>query len=72
LVSTLEQIDGLDLEAVCEIGLTSGASTPESFLDAAVARLRERYGFPAPERLMAVEEDSLVFKLPRSSATALS
>jgi 4-hydroxy-3-methylbut-2-enyl diphosphate reductase len=72
LVSTLEQIDGLDLEAVHELGLTSGASTPESFLDAAVARLRERYGFPAPERLAAVEEDSLVFKLPRSSATALS
>ncbi|HRR33584.1 MAG TPA: 4-hydroxy-3-methylbut-2-enyl diphosphate reductase [Kiritimatiellia bacterium] len=64
LVSTLEQMDGLGLERAEEVGLTSGASTPESFLDAAVGRLRERYGFPAPERLAAAEENSPVFKLP--------
>ncbi|MDD2460018.1 MAG: 4-hydroxy-3-methylbut-2-enyl diphosphate reductase [Kiritimatiellia bacterium] len=68
LVSTLEQLDGLGLKAACEVGLTSGASTPESFLDAVVARLRERDGFPAPEMLAAVEEDSLVFRLPALDA----
>lgn len=68
LVSTMEQLDGLGLAGSCQVGLTSGASTPESFLDAVVARLRERYGFPAPERLAAVEEDSLVFKLPALDA----
>lgn len=68
LVSALEQLYGLGLEAACGVGLTSGASTPESFLDAVVARLRERYGFPAPEMLAAVEEDSLVFRLPALDA----
>ncbi len=68
LVSSLEQLDRLGLEAACEVGLTSGASTPESFLDSAVDRLRARYGFPLPEVLAAVAEDSLVFKLPALDA----
>ena len=64
LVSELEQIDGLALADVPSVGLTSGASTPESFLDAVIGVLRERYGFPAPEPLEAVAEDSPVFRLP--------
>ena len=64
LVSELGQIDALDWRAVEVVGLTSGASTPESFLDETVAALCSHQGFPAPEVLMAVEEDSHVFKLP--------
>ena len=64
LVSDLEQLDGLALEGVVAVGVTSGASTPESFLDAAVGVLRARYGFPEPEVMVAVEETSPTFRLP--------
>jgi len=40
LVSTLEELRQLDTRNVPCIGITSGASTPESFMDAAVAYLR--------------------------------
>ena len=64
LVSELGQLDGLGWDAAASVGVTSGASTPESFLDATVGLLRERYGFPEPEVLTAVEENSHVFRLP--------
>lgn len=64
LVSGLEGLDGLAWRADESVGITSGASTPEGFLEAVLERLRSRYGFPEPERLVAVEEDSLVFRLP--------
>ena len=64
LVSEVVQMEALEWRAVETVGITSGASTPESFLDETVAVLRARHGFPAPEVLTAVEEDSHVFKLP--------
>jgi len=65
LVSELEQLESVALEeSVRAVGITSGASTPESFLDDVITVLRERYGFPMPERLVAVEENSHVFRLP--------
>lgn len=39
------------------LGLTSGASTPESFLEAVIGELRQTYGFGTPELLEAVRED---------------
>jgi 4-hydroxy-3-methylbut-2-enyl diphosphate reductase len=68
LVSELDRLDGLSLPDDVEVGVTSGASTPESFLDAAVGALRTRYGFAAPEWLTAVDEDSPVFRLPEIPA----
>ena len=64
LVSELDDVDRLDWKDVQCVGLTSGASTPESFLDEVVARLQGVYGFDSPETLVAVEERSLQFKLP--------
>jgi 4-hydroxy-3-methylbut-2-enyl diphosphate reductase len=64
LVSELAQLDGLDWERVGTVGVTSGASTPESFLQAVVGALQEKYGFPETEVMSAVEEDSHVFRLP--------
>ena len=64
LVSGLEQLDDLALTDASTVGVTSGASTPEPFLDEVVGVLRGRYGFPAPELLEAVTEDSPVFRLP--------
>ena len=65
LVSTpscLAEVAGLADEPA--VGLTSGASTPEAFLDEVIRLLCEGYGFPAPEILCAVEEESHVFRLP--------
>jgi len=64
LVSRLEQLAEVAWEGESVVGLTSGASTPDSFLEDAVRVLREKYGFCAPEVLRAVEEDSHVFRLP--------
>jgi len=64
LVSDVAQLDGWSWAAAGSVGITSGASTPETFMDEAVLVLRERYGYPEPECLTAVEEDSPVFTLP--------
>lgn len=60
--ANLADVPGLADEPA--VGLTSGASTPEAFLDEVVRLLRESYGFPAPGILRAVEEESPVFRLP--------
>jgi len=61
LVSRLEALDALPLNEAC-IGLTAGASTPESFLAESLARLRER-GFTRVEELPAAH-DEIRFELP--------
>ena len=40
----MEEVEALDLSGVAELGVTSGASTPESFFHAAVARLGQKGG----------------------------
>ncbi|MBQ6136280.1 MAG: 4-hydroxy-3-methylbut-2-enyl diphosphate reductase [Kiritimatiellae bacterium] len=45
---TMDELRALDLSGVSHLGVTSGASTPESFLDAAVRRLEADYGSGAP------------------------
>lgn len=64
LVSDVAQLDGWSWAAAGTVGITSGASTPETFMDEAVLVLRERYGYPEPECFTAVKEDSPVFTLP--------
>ena len=39
---TLDEVKALDLSGIATLGVTSGASTPESFFNAAVAFLRDR------------------------------
>jgi len=64
LVSDAMQLADASWGSVRSVGLTSGASTPEAFLDEAVGIFRERHGFPEPEQFVAVEEDSPAFALP--------
>lgn len=64
LVSEEAQLEAFTFAQDEVLGLTSGASTPESFLKQVVSRLQDRFGFPEPEILTAVAEDSHVFRLP--------
>ena len=64
LISDLPDLEKLDWSRTDCVGITSGASTPESFLDQVVERLRNLYGFGEPETMVAVEECSRAFKLP--------
>jgi len=64
LVNALDELDHLDFAAHPQVGLTSGASTPESFLDAVIDRLVARHGYPQPTWYDAVEERTHAFALP--------
>jgi 4-hydroxy-3-methylbut-2-enyl diphosphate reductase len=64
LVSDLPQLRGLDLRDARCVGITSGASTPESFLNACVDHLTG-IGFRRDPPLVAVNETALRFPLPR-------
>ncbi len=55
-------LDWTALEGVGTLGITAGASAPESLVEALLARLRERYALSVEERRV-IEED-VVFKLP--------
>jgi 4-hydroxy-3-methylbut-2-enyl diphosphate reductase len=63
LVSTLEQLDTLPLATIQRLGITAGASTPESFVSAIITHLEKR-GFSNLEKLTLIEED-IHFPLPR-------
>lgn len=64
LISELTDLESLEWGGVESLGITSGASTPESFLDEVVGCLRANFGFGEPERLISVEERSQSFRLP--------
>ncbi|MBQ7189366.1 MAG: 4-hydroxy-3-methylbut-2-enyl diphosphate reductase [Kiritimatiellae bacterium] len=64
LISETGDLEDCAFPAACVVGLTSGASTPESFLHEVISILRERFGFEAPEEFTAVEENGCVFRLP--------
>ncbi|MFO7937926.1 MAG: 4-hydroxy-3-methylbut-2-enyl diphosphate reductase [Kiritimatiellia bacterium] len=64
LISSAEDVDKLDWQDIRCAGLTSGASTPENFLNAVVDRLRNVHGFDTSETLTAVAEQSRHFKMP--------
>jgi 4-hydroxy-3-methylbut-2-enyl diphosphate reductase len=64
LVATREQLRNLDLASCAVVGIAAGASTPESFVDDAVAFLKTAGFSRAMERV--VEHESLMFPLPES------
>jgi 4-hydroxy-3-methylbut-2-enyl diphosphate reductase len=61
-VDDVSEIDDRWLDGVRTVGVTSGASVPESLVDEVLAYLMER-GFPAAEPVLTAEE-SLIFALP--------
>lgn len=63
LVSTLEQLNTLPLTTINRLGITAGASTPEDFVDAVIAHLKNK-GFSSLEKLTLIKED-IHFPLPR-------
>lgn len=60
LIDTSERLKNLDLSGIKVLGLTSGASTPESFVQAAVEYLRTR-GFTKTEYITVAEESAKRF-----------
>ncbi len=62
LIPTAEALDWSALEGVATLGITAGASAPESLVDALIERLRDRYAISAEERIVTRED--VVFKLP--------
>ena len=64
LISQLSDLDSLSWTELGVVGITGGASTPESFLDSVVGKLRSDCGFQQPEIMIAVEERASNFALP--------
>ena len=64
LISDTSDLNNCAFPEACIVGLTSGASTPESFLYEVISQLRTRFGFEAPKEITAVEEKGCVFRLP--------
>lgn len=67
LIDTADDLDPAWLQGVATVGLTSGASAPESLVQALVERLRS-LGGNEPTDLLAVEE-TMEFSLPRALRT---
>ncbi len=63
LASTLEKLDEIELGLVHTLGITAGASTPEYFVQAAIAHLKAR-GFASVSEQVLVEEN-IHFPLPK-------
>ena len=66
LVDTLENLEAFPMEGVTTLGLTAGASTPESFVQEAIARLTAR-GFRLVKEPPLVKE-TIHFSLPKELA----
>ena len=71
LIGTVADLHNLDLGATHTLGITSGASTPASFLQETLAFLQKR-GFSNVEHLHAVAEREMVFAPPPSLAAAFA
>jgi 4-hydroxy-3-methylbut-2-enyl diphosphate reductase len=52
------------LEGARRLGITAGASAPETLVDDLIAACRERYDVTVEE--VRTTEESVVFKLPRA------
>lgn len=63
LICSCADLAALPLTSIHVLGITSGASTPESFLQEVLSDLTAR-GFPPPEQLYAVAEHTRIFCLP--------
>jgi len=64
LVETAEDIDPAWLAGATRIGVTAGASAPESLVQGVVARLRELSGGRARVRSQPEVDEGIVFQLP--------
>jgi 4-hydroxy-3-methylbut-2-enyl diphosphate reductase len=64
LVQRAADMDWAWLEGVQRLGITAGASAPETLVDELVAACRERYDVTVEE--VRTIEENVVFKLPRS------
>jgi 4-hydroxy-3-methylbut-2-enyl diphosphate reductase len=64
LVQRAADMDWAWLEGVRRLGITAGASAPETLVDELVAACRERYDVTVEE--VRTIEEHVVFKLPRS------
>jgi len=62
LLPRVEDLDWAGLADVRTLGVTAGASAPESLVDQLIARLRDRFILSVEER--RVTQENLVFKLP--------
>jgi 4-hydroxy-3-methylbut-2-enyl diphosphate reductase len=63
LASTIEALDTISLEKVCLLGVTAGASTPEYFVQQAIARLKTR-GFSTVIEQVLIKEN-IHFPVPK-------
>ncbi len=66
LIPDAAHMDWADLEGVRTLGITAGASAPESLVDGLLARLAERFELTIDER--RVTDEDVVFKLPAALA----
>ncbi len=66
LIPDAAALDWADMAGVRTLGLSSGASAPETLVDGLLARLGERYRLEIDER--RVTDEDVVFKLPASLA----
>jgi len=64
LVQRAVDMDWDWLEGVSRLGITAGASAPETLVDELIAACRERYDVTVEE--VRTTEESVVFKLPRA------
>lgn len=67
LIPDAAAMDWADLAGVAVLGVTAGASAPESQVEALLARLAERFHLAIDER--RVTEEDVVFKLPAALAS---
>jgi len=68
LIPTEAALEWAELDGVTTLGLTAGASAPESLVEALLARLATRYRLAIDER--RVTEEDVIFKLPAPLAPA--
>lgn len=66
LIPDAASLDWSDLAGVRTLGVSAGASAPESLVEALLARLAERYALTIDER--RVTNEDVVFKLPATLA----
>jgi 4-hydroxy-3-methylbut-2-en-1-yl diphosphate reductase len=64
LVARGSDVDFAWLDGVRTLGITAGASAPETLVDELIAACRERYDVTVEE--VRTTEESVVFKLPRT------
>jgi len=67
LISELADLERLSWEGVERLGVTSGASTPEEFLNQVVQRLQDERGFGKPEMMTANNEHWITERFSMSS-----